>query len=92
MVQKAYKIRLYPTPDQQVLLARTFGCMRWFWNQMLAMHISRYANNPKAKFINTFGMNNLLKRLKEEYPWLKDVDSSAFQCVSRDLNDRPPRK
>lgn len=87
MVQKAYKIRLYPTPDQQVLLARTFGCMRWFWNQMLAMHISRYANNPKAKFINTFGMNNLLKRLKEEYPWLKDVDSSAFQCVSRDLND-----
>ncbi|WP_152977245.1 helix-turn-helix domain-containing protein, partial [Limosilactobacillus ingluviei] len=52
MVNKAYKIRLYPTPDQQVLLARTFGCMRWFWNQMLAMHISRYANNPKAKFIN----------------------------------------
>ncbi|MGI2909828.1 helix-turn-helix domain-containing protein, partial [Tolypothrix sp. VBCCA 56010] len=29
---KAYKFRLYPTSKQQIALAKSFGCCRWFWN------------------------------------------------------------
>lgn len=31
--QKAYKFRLYPNKTQQVLLNKTFGCVRFAWNQ-----------------------------------------------------------
>ncbi|NCS85190.1 MAG: helix-turn-helix domain-containing protein, partial [Cyanobacteria bacterium] len=27
---KAYRYRIYPTDEQKVLLAKTFGCCRWF--------------------------------------------------------------
>jgi putative transposase len=35
-VRTAYKCRLYPDPDQQAMLARTFGCVRLVWNKALA--------------------------------------------------------
>lgn len=33
---KAFKFRLYPTPDQEVLLNKTFGCTRFVWNALTA--------------------------------------------------------
>ena len=35
-VAKSYKFRFYPTTDQESLLARTFGCVRFVWNAVLA--------------------------------------------------------
>nr|MDO8114618.1 helix-turn-helix domain-containing protein [Candidatus Sigynarchaeota archaeon]MDO8115198.1 helix-turn-helix domain-containing protein [Candidatus Sigynarchaeota archaeon] len=35
-IDRAFKIRLYPTADQAALLAKTFGCKRFIWNAMLA--------------------------------------------------------
>ncbi|MEN3249448.1 transposase, partial [Fructilactobacillus sanfranciscensis] len=55
--------------------------------QMLNMQIERQKNNPEAKFVNAFGMNNLLKRLKEEYPWLKQAESTSLQSANRNLAD-----
>lgn len=31
---RAIKYRAYPTSEQQVLLAKTFGCVRFIWNHM----------------------------------------------------------
>jgi putative transposase len=36
MANKAYKFRLYPTKVQEQLLAKTFGCVRFVYNKMLA--------------------------------------------------------
>ncbi|PAV27934.1 hypothetical protein CIL05_18850, partial [Virgibacillus profundi] len=33
---KAYKFRLYPTEEQTMLLHKTFGCVRFVYNKMLA--------------------------------------------------------
>lgn len=33
---KAYKFRLYPNKTQEVLLNKTFGCVRYFWNNTVA--------------------------------------------------------
>lgn len=34
-LNRAIKYRAYPTSEQQVLLAKTFGCVRFIWNHML---------------------------------------------------------
>ncbi len=87
MVLKAVKMRIYPNSEQRDRLMQTFGCARFVWNQMLNMQIERRKNNPDAKFVNAFGMNNLLKRLKEEYPWLKQAESTSLQSANRNLAD-----
>src|SRR5260370_21978545 len=36
-VKRAYRFRFYPTPEQEVMLARTFGCARFAYNHMLRL-------------------------------------------------------
>ena len=31
----AYRFRIYPNREQEILLAKTFGCCRFLYNQML---------------------------------------------------------
>ena len=85
MVLTAKKMRIYPTAEQEEKLGRFFGCARFTQNQLIAMQKERYANG--GKYINTFGMNNLLPALKLEYPWLKATDSKSLQHVSATVND-----
>ena len=52
---------------------------------MLAMAKERYRNNPSSRFVNEYGMNYLLRPLKQEYPFLKQSDSTSLQVVNHDL-------
>ena len=52
---------------------------------MLAMARERYQNNPSSHFVNEYGMNYLLKRLKQEYPFLRVSDSTSFLVVNHNL-------
>lgn len=82
---KGIKLRLYPNKAQQNQLLQMFGNNRFVWNQMLAMAKDRYENNPSSKFVNEYGMNYLLKQLKQEYPFLKRSDSSSLQVSNHNL-------
>src|SRR5699024_1767611 len=82
---KGIKLRLYPNQMQQNLLLQMFGNTRFVWNQMLAMAKARYKNNPSSRFIDEYGMNYLLKPLKEEYPFLKNSDSTSLQVTNHNL-------
>ncbi|MFT9488355.1 MAG: helix-turn-helix domain-containing protein, partial [Tepidibacillus sp.] len=42
MANKAYKFRLYPTQEQEQFLAKTFGCVRFVYNKMLAERKETY--------------------------------------------------
>jgi len=84
MPLKAIKTRIYPSIEQQYKIVNTFGCCRFVWNKLLDMQIERYKNG--GKFVSEFGMNYLIKCLKQEYPFLKKVDSTSLQHVSRNLN------
>lgn len=57
------KLRIYPNRKQQLQIKRNFGYNRFVWNQILNMMIERYENNPQAKFLNAFALNNLLPAL-----------------------------
>ena len=84
MPLKAIKTRIYPNKMQQEKIVNTFGCCRFVWNKLLDMQIERYQNG--GSYVNEFGMNYLIKCLKQEYPFLKKADSRSLLHVSRDLN------
>lgn len=67
----AYKYRLYPTPDQMVMFAKTFGCCRKVYNLMLSDKIDHY--NKTGQLLMTTPA-----RYKDMYPFLKEVDSLAL--------------
>lgn len=77
-ILKAYKIRLYPTDDQQVFFAKSFGCTRFIWNKMLSDKIDHYKNTNTE-------LKNTPAQYKKEFEWLKEVDSLALANVQQNL-------
>ncbi len=55
-MNKAYKYRLYPNKEQTVLINKTFGCVRFIYNQMLANRKAIYKWYPSSKICH-FCMN-----------------------------------
>ncbi len=45
---RAYKYRIYPTDEQKVLLAKTFGCCRFVYNWALNLKIEAYKQEKKS--------------------------------------------
>ncbi len=82
---KVVKVRLYPTPEQKLILARAFGCARWYWNYALNTCIQHYQETGKALKLAAY--KGMLPQLKKEFPWLKqDCYSAVLQCVAINLN------
>ena len=76
---KAYKYRIYPNKEQQKYFAKTFGCTRFIYNQMLADKIEYYKKTGEM-------LNNTPAQYKKEYPWLKEVDSLALANAQLNLD------
>jgi putative transposase len=84
-VLKAVKVRLYPTPEQQVALSKSFGCARWYWNHALNTCIQHYQKTGKSLKLAVY--KGMLPQLKKELHWLKeDCYSAVLQCVALNLN------
>lgn len=74
---KAYKYRLYPNKEQEVLIQKTFGCCRFVYNQTLAHRKEMY--ETKKESMNKTSCNNYCNQvLKKEHEWLKEVDKFAL--------------
>ena len=74
---KAYKYRIYPNKKQEELIQKTFGCVRFVYNQCLAYKIDKYKNEKVS--LSKFDCNNYKNRvLKKEYAWLNEVDKCAL--------------
>lgn len=82
---KGYKIRLYPTKEQEILMLQHIGSCRFIWNWMLNKQEERYRNGEKH--MSRFDMINQLKPLKNdgEHGWLYDVSNTSLQIVCSDL-------
>ena len=92
---KTYKFRLCPTKQQQELIDKTFGCCRFVYNYSLAKQRSKdnmwYTvqqmvnsgqlpqNNWKSDFFNKVQSVKDIKELKQNHPFLKEVDSISLQ-------------
>ena len=82
---KGVKLRIYPNKKQREQLDIMFGNSRFIWNNMLAMMNERYQNNKDLPMLKAYDLDNLLKPLKVEYPFLKESDSSALQVDCQSL-------
>jgi len=70
-LNKAFKFRIYPNNEQKILIGKTFGCVRFVYNKMLADRIEHYENtHDKLKVTPA--------QYKNEFPWLREVDSLAL--------------
>jgi len=78
MANKAIKYRLYPTTEQRIMFAKTFGCCRKVYNLMLSDKIESYQST--GKFVSVTPA-----KYKKDYPYLKEVDSLALANKQMDL-------
>ena len=79
----AMKFRFYPTPSQENLLARTFGCVRVIYNQILKHRTDAYYSDNEK--INYNKASSLLTQLKKqpEFEWLNEVSCVPLQQALR---------
>jgi len=85
VLHKAVFVRLYPTKEQEILLAQTFGCSRWWWNYALNKSIETY--NETGKGLGRAALNAFLPTLKkaEDTAWLAECYSQVLQATTLNL-------
>lgn len=89
----ALKVRIYPTPEQTVLINKTLGCCRQLYNTMLASRLDFYDKNIRDKKLSKVEKSKVYKsykaptekELKEQFDYMKEVSSVALQQSRRDM-------
>lgn len=81
---RATRYRLYPTQDQQVHLARSFGCVRFAWNYSLNLTNETYKETGKG--LSRFAIQKAITELKKEHEWLNELYSQSLQVVALNLS------
>ena len=82
---RAYKYRIYPTDDQKILLAKTFGCCRFVYNWALNLKIEAYRQEKKTIAYKEV-QDRMVNELKKENQWLTEVNSQALLNSIRNLD------
>jgi len=77
-MNKAIKYRVYPTTEQAIMFAKTFGCCRKVYNLMLNDKIESYKSTGKFAAVTP-------AKYKVNYPFLKEIDSLALANVQLNL-------
>ena len=85
LVNKAYKFRIYPNKEQEILIAKTIGSSRFVFNHFLDKWNSAYQETRKG--LTYSACSSQLTKLKKEFSWLKEVDSIALQSSLKNLSD-----
>lgn len=82
---KSYKFRLYPNSEQQLLIIKTIGSVRFVFNHMLEAWDTTYKEAGKGlSYSKCSAMLPPMKK-SEDTSWLKEVDSRALQNATKDL-------
>ncbi|WP_280771034.1 transposase, partial [Salipaludibacillus daqingensis] len=103
VVKKAFKFRIFPHQKQVELINKTLGCSRFVFNFFLGKQKQKDAywyivedmvqngqlpsNNWKGEFFNKYASMKAVRQLKEQYPFLKEVDSISLQKSVENLAD-----
>lgn len=83
MTKRTYKYRFYPTPEQEQILSRTFGCVRFVYNSVLRWRTDAfYQQQLKVGYVEA---NAQLSRMKKdpELAFLGEVSSVPLQQCLR---------
>lgn len=84
---KSFKVRLYPTKEQEQLMWKHVGACRYIYNYMLEKQEELY--KAGAKHLSQFDMIKLLTPLKNdgEHDWLNEISCVSLQKICGDLEN-----
>lgn len=85
-MEQAYKYRIYPSPEQERLIVKTFGCVRWIYNHFLDSRVAAYKKCQKSStaYTDMYEIPKLKRAAGTE--WLAETDKFALQNAVRDLD------
>jgi putative transposase len=83
---RATKYRLYPNAEQEVLLSKHFGCVRWLYNRSLAS--KKEAWEVEKRNVTRYDFSAEIPKLKQaqDTAWLKEVNSQSLQAALVNLD------
>ena len=86
MKYRAYKYRIYPTKQQEVLIAKHLGSCRFIYNYALDKKVKAYQKDRTN--ISWYEIKKELPKMKksEEYCWLSEVNSASLQMSLANLD------
>ncbi|AMC92589.1 transposase [Erysipelothrix larvae] len=83
-MKRAYRFRIYPNQEQIIFFAKTFGCVRKTYNLMLEERLQM--NEDYRNGLPTNDKIPTPAKYKEDYPYLKEVDSLALANAQLNLD------
>lgn len=81
---KGFKYRIYPNSEQEILLAKHFGCIRLIRN--LALETKQMAYRGSKINLSKYALKKQIPDLKKELPFLKEINSQSLQASIFDLD------
>lgn len=75
-IKRAYKYRIYPTAEQEVLLNKHFGCCRLVYNLALQTKINAYSSYGVN--LSRYDLQFQAIDLKNEFTFLKECSSQSY--------------
>lgn len=81
---RSYKFRIYPNKEQEILIQKTFGCVRFVYNYFLNERIKQYKEIGKSP--TRFQQDKSLTVLKKELEWLREPDKCALKLALVNLD------
>jgi len=75
--KRAYQYRFYPTDEQGLIFAHTFGCTRFVYNWALRLRTDAYYQDKQR--IGYHETSAQLTLLKKQTSWLNEVSSVPLQ-------------
>jgi putative transposase len=90
LIDYTYKFRIYPTLEQEIKLAKHFGCVRWCYNYFLNKRVKFYMTAKEQdlakKSLNYNDDAKALTDLKKEIEWLNEVNAQSLQHALKNLD------
>ena len=83
---KSFKVRIYPTKEQEKKLWKHIGACRFIWNHMIDIQQDNYKNGEK--YISAYSMIKMITLLKQDgvHNWLYEVSNTSLCNICRDLD------
>jgi putative transposase len=82
---KGFKVKLHPSEEQRILMAKAFGTSRWVYNWCLNRQKENY--EAGGRFIKPYDLRKEITALKRnpEYAWLSEVSAKVSAQAVLDL-------
>ena len=83
-MEYSYQFRIYPTEEQKVLMAKTFGCCRYVFNYFLNRRKTTYKETGKgcSKARKNMKTQNRIRALREDRD-LRQIDVSQATGIDQ---------